>query len=337
MAESSDDGYEIEKPPERRAPSSRASKGSRMGKLIAEEEEEAEEGDKDFYNQDFWAEADGDDEYADDADDEAAGDSFDSDFGDSTASDDDDDDDDDKAAKRSDAKAARKKSVYKDPKEKKAASAPNSISAGPKHHKRQRSGEAAALGAPAERTGRRASTQDHTVAQKARQQQEAERARAREQRRKELGLAKGVIEVRRLTQEEILAEARSTEIINRASLEKMQRLEEDKRKVVVRERDASGPRIKWVSKRQGDSVVNTLSFVNCEVPPEICAVAPPYPAPPRCAATGQAAKFFDPVTQTPYATLEAFQRLRGRTGRRSSWPTPNELPGTPAAGAPPEA
>ena len=40
MAESSDDGYEIEKPPERRAPSSRASKGSRMGKLIAEEEEE---------------------------------------------------------------------------------------------------------------------------------------------------------------------------------------------------------------------------------------------------------------------------------------------------------
>ena len=231
MAESSDDGYEIEKPPERRAPSSRASKGSRMGKLIAEEEEE--EGDNDFYNQDFWADAEGDDEYADDADDEAAADSFDSDFGDSTASDD-DDDDDDKAAKRSDAKAARKKSVYKDPKEKKAV-APNSISAGPKHHKRQRSGEAAALGAPAERTGRRASTQDHTVAQKARQQQEAERARAREQRRKELGLAKGVIEVRRLTQEEILAEARSTEIINRASLEKMQRLEEEKRKVASRE------------------------------------------------------------------------------------------------------
>jgi len=232
MAESSDDGYEIEKPPERRAPSSRASKGSRMGKLIAEEEEE--EGDNDFYNQDFWADAEGDDEYADDADDEAAADSFDSDFGDSTASDDDDDDDDDKAAKRSDAKAARKKSVYKDPKEKKAV-APNSISAGPKHHKRQRSGEAAALGAPAERTGRRASTQDHTVAQKARQQQEAERVRAREQRRKELGLAKGVIEVRRLTQEEILAEARSTEIINRASLEKMQRLEEEKRKVASRE------------------------------------------------------------------------------------------------------
>ena len=59
----------------------------------------------------------------------------------------------------------RKKSVYKDPKEKKAAAAAKSdISAGPKSHKRQRSGEAAALGAPAERTGRRASTQDHSVA-----------------------------------------------------------------------------------------------------------------------------------------------------------------------------
>lgn len=214
MAESSDDGYEIEKPPERRAPSSRASRGSRMGKLIAEEEEE--EGDGDFYAQDFWNEAEGDDEYADQADDEAAGDSFDSDFGDSTASEDDDDDDNDKAAKKSEAKAARKKSVYKDPKEKKASVAPNSISAGPKSHKRQRSGEAAALGAPAERTGRRASTQDHSVAQKARLEQENERAKAREQRRKELGKTKGAIEVRRLTQEEILAEARSTEIINRA-------------------------------------------------------------------------------------------------------------------------
>jgi len=90
---------------------------------------------------------------------------------------------------------------------------------------------------------------------------------------------------------------------------------------------------------QGDSVVNTLCFVNCEVAPEINAVAPPYPPLLRCAATGLPAKFFDAVTNQPYATLEAFQRLRGRTGRRSSWPTPNdgpgriEPPGTPAAAA----
>ena len=107
----------------------------------------------------------------------------------------------------------------------------------------------------------------------------------------------------------------------------------------MRDRDTSGARIKFVSKRCGDSVVNTLAFVNCEVPDEINAIAPPYPPLLRCSATGLPAKFFDAVTNQPYATLEAFQRLRGRTGRRSSWPTPNDAsgridpPGTPAAAA----
>ena len=61
---------------------------------------------------------------------------------------------------------------------------------------------------------------------------------------------------------------------------------------------------------QGDSVVNTLCFVNCEVAPEINAVAPPYPPLLRCAATGLPAKFFDAVTNQPYATLEALQRIK---------------------------
>ena len=38
----------------------------------------------------------------------------------------------------------------------------------------------------------------------------------------------------------------------------------------------------------------------------------------KCAVTGAPAKFFDPVTQAPYATLEAFRTLRGRTGGRRS-------------------
>ena len=38
----------------------------------------------------------------------------------------------------------------------------------------------------------------------------------------------------------------------------------------------------------------------------------------RGAVTGAPAKFFDPVTQAPYATLEAFRTLRGRTGGRRS-------------------
>ena len=111
---------EIEKPPERRAPSSRASKGNRMGRLIQEEEDEA---DNEFYQQEFWAEADQDDEYAD-ADDEDGGDSFDSDFGDSTESDSDEDDGEAEKAARSSGAAARKRSVYKDPKASGAMAAP---------------------------------------------------------------------------------------------------------------------------------------------------------------------------------------------------------------------
>ena len=47
----SDSDEEMEKPPERRAPSGRGNKGSRMAKLIAEEVDEEEDGDADFYKQ----------------------------------------------------------------------------------------------------------------------------------------------------------------------------------------------------------------------------------------------------------------------------------------------
>ena len=54
------------------------------------------------------------------------------------------------------------------------------------------------------------------------------------------------------------------------------------------------------------------------MPKNIDGIAPPYPVPTRCAVTGQPAKYFDPQTNTPYATLEAFRVLRGRSGRRHS-------------------
>ena len=88
MSESDSDAS-VAKPPERRAPSGRAGRGNRMARLLQEEEDEQEEAaDKDFYQQDFWADAeeDGDFEYAGDAEGSDRGDSFDSDFGDSTDS-----------------------------------------------------------------------------------------------------------------------------------------------------------------------------------------------------------------------------------------------------------
>lgn len=309
---------EIEKPPERRAPSARASKGSRMQKLIAEEEDEAEEGDLEFYQQEFWAEAEGDAEY-DAENEDQAGDSFDSDFGDSTESDDDDEDDEatQKKNAKKEAKIARKKSVYVDPKlkEERAAKRP---AAEKKSHKRQRADSGPVEPAVFSRSSLRGSTQEKTDDLQARRELDEQRRRERERKRIASGKTKGAVELVRLTQEEILAEAKQTEIINRASLEKMLRIEEEKRKVAVRDRDTSGPRIVHRSVRRGDSVLTTVSFVECDVPDSVNAIAPPYPAPPRCTITGLPAKFCDPATGTPYATLEAFRMLRGKTGRRST-------------------
>ena len=72
----------------------------------------AEEGDLEFYQQEFWAEAEGDAEYDAGAEDQA-GDSFDSDFGDSTESDDDEDlspDDEAEAEAEADLAGGKRKS-----------------------------------------------------------------------------------------------------------------------------------------------------------------------------------------------------------------------------------
>ena len=170
------------------------------------------------------------------------------------------------------------------------------------------------------------------------------------------------VELVRLTQEEILAEAAQTEIIvrraclalarrrarspeprrarrarrarlvaharpaarrrppqNRASLERMLRIEEEKRRDGPRVRNTDGPRVVYRSKRSDvvkDALVNTISFVKTPVPSAIDGIAPPYPGPVRCVVTGLPAKYRDPLTGSPYATIEAFRTLRGRGGRR---------------------
>ena len=82
-------------------------------------------------------------------------------------------------------------------------------------------------------------------------------------------------------------------------------------------RAAEGPRVQYHSKRNGDSVINTVTFVETALPKAIDGIAPPYPAPQKCAVTGAPAKYLDPYTGMAYATLEAFRTLRGRGGRRA--------------------
>jgi vacuolar protein sorting-associated protein 72 len=180
-----------------------------------------------------------------------------------------------------------------------------------------------------------------------------ELAAQRQERLQREGQRKGV-ELRRLTQEDILLEAKQTEIINRArlhtslavpchpcpprcvdacprhgslsararaagaSLEAMLRVEEEKRRVVTRDRSTDVPMVRWRSVRNGEAVQNTISFVDCPLPAELGSTAPAPPVPMRCAVTGLPAKYFDPGTNCPYATLDAFRMLRGRTGRRGT-------------------
>lgn len=335
----SDSDDSIVKPPERREPSRRGNAGNRMQRLIQEEEVDEEDADKDFYQQGFWADEEEDNDFDGDADDEDARDSFDSDFGDSSESESEEESDDEKAAKKS---KPKKKSVYKDPKlahKKGEGPAPgeagsSAAAAAPKPKKRPRPDPVASAGfaAPLERS-RRGATEAATAAavEKRKSMDAAAKARA-----EKLAASGGrVVELRRLTQEEILAEAVQTEIMNKASLERMLRLEEEKRRVVKTTRVLDGPRIRFVSRANDRGagserkLIQTVSFIETPVPSNIDGIAPPYPVAPRCAVTGQPAKYIDPQTGTPYATLEAFRMLRGRTGRRhnSFGGGPAPLPG----------
>ncbi|CAI5519556.1 unnamed protein product [Closterium sp. Naga37s-1] len=90
------------------------------------------------------------------------------------------------------------------------------------------------------------------------------------------------------TQAKMLLKAAQTEILNREALAVMlAREEEVKRKAVVEKAIFGGPQIRFHSK----DGKNTLEFTKvAAVPPEINAMAPPYPAKPTCVITGLPAK-----------------------------------------------
>ncbi|CAI7761827.1 unnamed protein product [Closterium sp. NIES-53] len=90
------------------------------------------------------------------------------------------------------------------------------------------------------------------------------------------------------------------EILNREALAVMlAREEEVKRKAVVEKASFGGPQIRFHSK----DGKNTLEFTKvAAVPPEINAMAPPYPAKPTCVITGLPANFFQHCGCGSYST-----------------------------------
>lgn len=174
----------------------------------------------------------------------------------------------------------------------------------------------------------------------------AERSKEREEREKERELKakmlkeianqKRVAEVRRLTQEELLEEAKITEELNLQSLENYQRLELEKKSRRAIKQTQKGPVIRYHSLTmplieelpdEEEEIVEThtkepvdigekcertfITFTDERLLKDYFSqkrVKPPVKQ--FCPVTRLPAKYFDPITQTPYATLQAFKIIR---------------------------
>jgi len=114
--------------------------------------------------------------------------------------------------------------------------------------------------------------------------------------------------LKRLTQEELLEEAKETETQNKISLEIMLKVEEEKKNSIrIARIPSKGPQTIFYSK-DGKNLV-TFTEVN-SLPDFINAKVPPYPKSPMCEITGLQAKYLDPKTARHYATAAAFKVIR---------------------------
>lgn len=175
-----------------------------------------------------------------------------------------------------------------------------------------------------------------------RSKERAEREKERELKAKmlkEIAAQKRVTEVRRLTQEELLEEAKITEELNIQSLENYRRLELEKKSRRAVKQTQKGPVIRYHSLTMplideipdddddDDEMVETahkepvdtgekcertfITFTDERLVKDYFTekVAKP-PVKQFCPVTRLPAKYYDPITQTPYATLQAFKIIR---------------------------
>ncbi|PSC70422.1 SWR1 complex subunit 2-like [Micractinium conductrix] len=293
-------------PPPRALPS-RTTRGARMGKA------EAEEGDEEFWNQEFFAEEANDDRYETESEPE---DRFDADFNESEQ----EGDEDEEAAEAEAEAVAREK-------KKKALKPPGYTRPPlPKPRVNTEGGDGGGGGGPARGAGapkqRRPSVDPadvvivrRTVRDSTRQKvEEAEMERKMAEKYKPKRAAPRSSAHRQLTQAELLAEAAKTELENTKSLQLLEAIElEHRQRANVVKRRYAGPMVRWKSRRVGDTEVTTIEVRNMSMPGELQRRLAPAPAPPEvCAVTGQPARYRDPATGLPYATLEAFKELRRR-------------------------
>lgn len=151
-------------------------------------------------------------------------------------------------------------------------------------------------------------------------QRQEEREAARRQKVKKTPSVD--MEYRRLTQEELLEEAKITEQINLASLDAYQKMELEKKKKIANKSSIKGPLIRYHSvtmpildQPNSKQSRNFLTFTDQASLNQIFPQTKPQQIDVNlkiCPITGLPAKYFDPLTKTPYATLAAFKILRER-------------------------
>ncbi|XP_077993620.1 vacuolar protein sorting-associated protein 72 homolog [Glandiceps talaboti] len=311
--------------------------GNRMSRLLDEEQDE----DDDFYKTTYggFDEESGDDEYESDEDDSE--DMVDSDF---SASEDDEptSDQEEEGTKR---KMRVVTKAYKEPKKASKSAAPTRKASEPKAKvKPTGTAQPVHVGGPAEphtkEISLRKSTRQRTQEASLRQKERDERSK----KLKEMQANRKQPEMRRLTQEELLAEAKVTEELNLASLRAYERLELEKKKNKLQKKAYKGPIIKYhsvtmplieeLAETSQPSLlpeqINVVGNGEVEKPKsnKKCSrnfitftdedtfdkyfpkIKKKHPTRPYCPVTRLPAKYLDPITSIPYATSQAFKCIR---------------------------
>nr|CAB3267650.1 TCFL1 protein [Phallusia mammillata] len=182
---------------------------------------------------------------------------------------------------------------------------------------------------PMRKSSRRSTATNSLLTSIRRKEQEEKHKKKRESGRKP------PVGIRRLTQEELLAEAEKTEKKNLKSLENYQRLEANRKKTMAKKRTFDGPTVKYISTtmtvapntnnvdvEKVDSPLtnpdaknktsqNFVVFSHDAIFHDTFKWKRSRPRPkPFCVVTNKPARFIDPLTKIPYYDLAAFKKIR---------------------------
>ncbi|WOL15658.1 SWR1 complex subunit 2 [Canna indica] len=285
--------------------SARLTRGKRMTKLLDDELEQ----DDMFWNQDALKEEEDDENYEEEGE---VADEFDSDFGE-----DEPDPDEETEVVAEDKLPVKKRLIFPGKQARKKKSKKKDLSKlekTPTNELSEKSTPSENQDLPddveVERTVRKSTRTSVIVRQAEREIRAALQAAMKPIKRKKEG------EEKRMTQEEMLLEAAQTEIMNLRNLERvLAREEEVKKKAIVHKSVYDGPQVRFTSKN-GES---HLEFIKgSSFHSEVCTTPVPYPEKSFCVVTGLPAKYRDPKTGLPYATVEAFKIIRERFLKQES-------------------